>query len=232
MQLNVPPDLEALINKRLSSGAGGPPLGSTTKRGCPILSRFCERVGNDDAARGAFSCSCLQNPCKILGTGPLEQRTLMSALTEALIAVLNRLTVRPDAARRWAFFFPVGNILWEDEMPDSRDKWGMSAIERKTVNRLFEIRRQIWHGAELSAEEAAFWEAARSEAPDWALFQRLSLSDDDREYLKQVEEEAEKAFEMMCAEADKVEVRDKGDGVEEFSLTFDLTKDEDRWKDE
>ncbi len=149
----------------------------------------------------------------------------MSALTDAVVAILNRLTMRPDAARSWIFFFPVGNIFWQDEMPDPTDKAGISAIERNMVYRLFEIRRKIWHGADLFAEDAAFWEAARSEAPHWALFQRLSLSDDDREFLVQVEEQAEKAFEMMCAEADKVDVRDKGDGLQEFSLTFDLTKD-------
>jgi hypothetical protein len=60
------------------------------------------------------------------------------------------------------------------------------------------------------------------------LFQRLPLSNDDREFLKAVEAEAEKAFETMCAEADKVEITDKGDGSEEFRLTFDLTKDKDR----
>jgi hypothetical protein len=154
----------------------------------------------------------------------------MSALTDAVIAILNRLTMRPDAARSWIFFFPVGNILWQDEMPDPTDKAGISAIEWDMVHRLFEIRRKIWHGADLSAEDAAFWEAARSEAPDWALFQRLSPFDDDSRFLKEVEEEAEKAFEMMCAKADKVEVRDKGDGFQEFSLIFDLTKDKDRWQ--
>jgi hypothetical protein len=151
----------------------------------------------------------------------------MSPLTDTVVAILNRLTLRPDATRGWIVFFPVGNIFWQDEMPDPKDKARISAIEGQMVDRLFEIRRQIWHGANLSAEDAAFWDAARSEAPHWALFQRLSLSDDDRRYLKEVEEEAEKAFEIMCAEADKVEVTDKGDGLQEFRLTFDLTKDRD-----
>jgi hypothetical protein len=149
----------------------------------------------------------------------------MSVLTDAVADVLNRLTMRPDAARSWIIFFPDGSIFWEDEMPSDADRSKFSATERKMVDRLFEIRRRIWRGAELSPEDEAFWEAARSEAPDWALFQRLSLSDDDRKYLQQVEEEAEKEFQTMCARADKVEVRDKGDGTEEISLTFDLTKD-------
>jgi hypothetical protein len=155
----------------------------------------------------------------------------MRVLTDAVVAIVNRLSIRPDAARRWVIFFPVGNIFWEDELPGYPDKASLSAVERDMVHRLFEIRRRIWHEEELSAEDAAFWEAARSEAQDWALFQRLSLSDDDREFLRQVEEEAEKAFEMMCAKADKVDVRDKGDGLQEFSLIFDLTKGEDRWQD-
>jgi hypothetical protein len=79
-----------------------------------------------------------------------------------------------------------------------------------------------------SAEDAGFWEAARLEAPKWALFQRLSLSDDDREFLESVGKNVEKAFEMLCGEADEVTVSDKGDGTEEISVTFDLTKEKDR----
>jgi len=148
----------------------------------------------------------------------------MSALTDAVADVLNRLTLRPDAARSWVFFIGDGSIFWQDEMPSHEVKSKFSTAEHKMVDRLFEIRRKIWRGAELSSEDEAFWAAARSEAPDWALFQRLSLSDDDRKYLQEVEEEAEKEFQTMCARADKVEVRDKGDGVEEISLIFDLTK--------
>jgi len=154
----------------------------------------------------------------------------MSALTDAVADVLNGLPMRPDAARSWILFVGDGSIFWEDEMPDFAVRSKFSTTESKTVDRLFEIRRKIWSGAELPPEDEAFWEAARSQAPDWALFQRLSLSDDDREFLQQVEKEAEKAFEMMCAEADEVKVSDKGDGVEEISLTFDLTRDKDRWR--
>ena len=149
----------------------------------------------------------------------------MRVLTEAVITTLNKLTLRPDAARHWAFFLPVGNIFWDDEMPGQVDKSKFSADEWSMVHQLFLIRREIWHGAKLPAEQAELWESARSEAPNWALFHRLSLSDDDYDLLKQVEGEAEKAFEIMCAEADKVEIRDVGDGRQEFSLSFDLTKD-------
>jgi hypothetical protein len=140
----------------------------------------------------------------------------MSALTDTVIAILNRLTMRPDAVRSWIFFFPVGNIFWNDEMPDYPDKASFSAIERKMVHRLFEIRRKIWHGADLSAEDAAFWEAARSEAPDWALFQRLSLSDDDREFLKQVEDEAEKAFERCVLKPIRLKSRTRATDSRSF----------------
>jgi hypothetical protein len=159
-----------------------------------------------------------------------DRHTLPSitALTKPVIILLNRLTMRPEARRRVYFPLPVGSIYWEDEMPSRQDKAGLSVAERKAVNRLFSLRREIWHGAELSPEDAAFWEAARAEAPAWALFQRLSLSDDDHEFLKQAEEEGEKAFEMLCAEADEVEITDKGEGCQKFSLIFDLTKDKDR----
>src|SRR5271163_2643245 len=149
----------------------------------------------------------------------------MSALTDVVVGVLNRLTLRPDAARSPIFFIGGGSIFWRDEMPDFDTKRKFSTAEHKMVNRLFEIRREIWSGAELSPEDEAFWEAARSEAPKWALFQRLSLSEDDRECVKRAEEEGEKILEMMCAEADEVKVIEMSDGTQEFRLGFDLTKD-------
>jgi len=152
----------------------------------------------------------------------------MSALTTGLVTVLNRLTVRPEARRGVYFHLPVASIFWDDEMPSYPDKARFSTIEREMLNRLFSLRRKVWHGEEFSDEDAAFWEDARAEAPAWALFQRLSLSDDDREFLKQAEEEGEKAMEMLCAEADKVEISDNGDGIQQISLSFDLTKDKKR----
>ena len=83
----------------------------------------------------------------------------MSALTDALVDVLNRLTQRPDAVRCWIFFYRGRKHLLEDEMPDGEAKSKFSAAERKMVDRLFEIRRKIWRGAELSPEDEAFWEA-------------------------------------------------------------------------
>jgi len=63
-----------------------------------------------------------------------------------------------------------------------------------------------------------------------ASLQRLSLSEDDRKFLKQVEEEAEKATEMLPAEADEVEITNSGNGSQEVRLKFDLTKDTDSWR--
>jgi hypothetical protein len=195
------------------------------------MSEFLNRKGRlcSEAAGGLETCYCpftKANGRLEWGTGASQVRlTHMNVLTEAVADVLNRLTLRPDAARSWILFIGDGSIFWRDEMPDFATKRKFSTVEHKMVDRLFEIRRKIWSGAELSAEDEGFWEAARLEAPKWALYQRLSLSDDDREYIRQVEEEAEKAFEMLCAEADEVKVTDKGDGTEEISVRFDLTKD-------
>ena len=147
----------------------------------------------------------------------------MSALTDAVIALVNQLRMRPDATRRVSIL-PLGSIFWEDEWPEYAKFVALSDEEKESILRLYSLRRKIWDGAELPAEDALFWETAQAEAPDWALFHRLWLSDADREYRKKAEGECDKAFEMLCSEADECEVADKSHGLQEFRLKFDLTK--------
>jgi hypothetical protein len=121
-------------------------------------------------------------------------------------------------------WIPLGSIYWEDEMPDDRDLIRFSEEERNIILRLFSIRFKIWDDEPLSTEEVSLWEAARSDLGDWALFHRLVLSADDRDAREQAEREVEKGFEAFLGDADQVVLKDKGDGIQEFSATFDLTK--------
>ncbi len=147
----------------------------------------------------------------------------MGTLSEATVAILGGLHFRAEA-RRMVSLIPLGSIYWEDEMPDYLSLMKLSEDEKNAVWRLFAIRFKIWDSERLSAEDESFWESARSDVPDWALFFRLTLSADDREARRQTEAEVEKEFESFFGDADHVEVTDKDHGIQEWSATFDLTK--------
>jgi hypothetical protein len=144
-------------------------------------------------------------------------------MRESTIALLNSLRFRADAKRK-VCLIPLGSIYWEDEMPDLLDLVKLDADEQNAIWRLFGIRFKIWDGERLSADDAEFWEAARSEVSDWALFRRVTLSADDREARAKAESDVEREFAALFGSADQVELTDKGHGLQEFSATFDLTK--------
>jgi len=147
----------------------------------------------------------------------------MRVLSDATVAILNTMRFRPEA-KRTVSWLPLGSIYWEDEMPDWHNL-ALSKDERYTVIRLFAIRFKVWDNQQLSASDSVFWEAARAEAKNWALFQRLVLSEEDRAARKQAEKDAEEGFEAFFGDADQIELKKDENGLQEFSATFDLTKE-------
>jgi hypothetical protein len=147
----------------------------------------------------------------------------MRILTDAIITILRGLTARPDA-RRMVSVIPLGSIYWEDEMPGYPHLAELSSDERNIIWRLFDIRLRVWDSEVLSADDQALWDAARADVPTWALFHRLALSADDREARRQAEGDLQKEFEAFFGDADRVELTDKGHGLQESSAAFDLTK--------
>jgi hypothetical protein len=95
--------------------------------------------------------------------------------------------------------------------------------DRNRILLLFSIRFKIWDGKRLSDDEQSSWESARMQVPNWAFFSRLELSADDRRAREEAESAVEKELEAFFADADHLTISEK-DGVQNFSVTFDLTK--------
>ena len=142
-------------------------------------------------------------------------------LNKDIAGLLDSRQYRGDANRA-VCLMPLGSICWDDEMPDFRDLARFSADELKVIWRIFGIRFKIWDGQQLSTEDQFAWDAARLAAPNWALFQRLALSAEDRAAREEVENGVEKDWEEFLRGADEVKVTDEGQGVQSFSATFDL----------
>jgi hypothetical protein len=143
-------------------------------------------------------------------------------LTDRAIAYLQPLTFSTTAARLNCFI-PLGGIYWNDEIPDFDALLEIPEQDRLGIYKLFSIRFRIWKGEELDAAEKMFWEEARGQVPDYALFHRLKLSDEERTAQEQLETEMGEVFEAMFDCADEVSVSME-DGSPSFSATFDLTK--------
>lgn len=146
-------------------------------------------------------------------------------LTERAVAYLQPLRFSNSAERKTCFI-PLGGIYWEDEFPDFRKMMDLPEEDRSGIYRLLALRFKIWKGKELVGEDREFWDAARIQVPEYALFRRLKLSEEDRAAQEAIETEMQEVFELLFADADEVTITEKG-GFQNVSATFDLTKERD-----
>jgi hypothetical protein len=146
-------------------------------------------------------------------------------LSKDTLAHLSTLTYRADAKRQ-VCIVPLGSIYWDDEMPDIHRFVIFPEPDRTQVLRLFTIRLRIWDHQTLSEDDRQFWESVRSRAPDWALFRRLDLSEDDQREREEAERACAKEFEEFLADADQVTISEEKHGMQSFAATFHLNKDQ------
>lgn len=123
-------------------------------------------------------------------------------LSERMVAVLSALPYRPDS--EWQVnILPFGSVYWKDEMPEMRDM--LDTQDMTTVLRMFGIRLQLWDDEALNAEDRQLWDAVRRQVPDWALFKRLSLSDEQRAARERAEQQVQREFESLGGDQDEAE---------------------------
>ncbi|HLJ88088.1 MAG TPA: hypothetical protein VKZ53_14795 [Candidatus Angelobacter sp.] len=85
---------------------------------------------------------------------------------------------------------------------------------------------QLWDHQPLSDDDSEFWENLRSAAPNWAIFRRLELSDENRMVRERMERDCEKAVEEVFADADELTVCEVRPGIQSISATFWLNKEQ------
>jgi hypothetical protein len=144
-------------------------------------------------------------------------------LSKETVAQLSTLKYRPDAERKVSIL-PLGSIYWDDELPPPKKLVALPEADRKSVLRAFAIRFKLWDHQPLSDEDRTFWQRLHLLAPDWAIFRRLVLSEDDRRAREKAERECGRGFEELFASAYQVTVREEKHGLQSFSATFQLNK--------
>ena len=142
-------------------------------------------------------------------------------LSDGALKYLLPLKHDPKAERR-SCMIPMGGIYWADEIPDFHALMDVPEHDRTLIYRLFSIRFKLWAGDDLNDEDQSYWDSARSQVPDYPVFHRVHISDEDRAAQAAAQEDALAGFEALFADADDVTVNDDGS----FSVMFDLTKDE------
>ncbi|UCH21782.1 MAG: hypothetical protein JSU83_00490 [Deltaproteobacteria bacterium] len=145
-------------------------------------------------------------------------------LTDRAVSYLKPLIYNESAERR-ASLIPFGGIYWEDEIPDFHAFMEIPEYDRAGIIKLFYIRFKIWNEEELSNDEQKFWEDAKKRVSEYALFQRLELTKEDRQIQEETERGAEELFNAFTDGAEDVKISEK-DGVVSFSITHDLTKED------
>jgi len=145
-------------------------------------------------------------------------------LTEATTTMLSALTYRAGAKRR-VCVLPLGGIYWDDELPELRELTKIPQGDHGDIFRLLGIRSRLWRGEILSANDQQFWDGMQALVPSWAAFQRTQVSPEDLQADEDAQRETMEGLKAWFSDADEVSVSEK-DGLEHFSLTFDLTKSE------
>lgn len=146
-------------------------------------------------------------------------------LTHKTLAILSTLTYRPDA-QRGVSILPLGSIYWDDELPKMHNFVGFPEADRVQVLRVFAIRLKLWDHEALSDDDRELWDSVRSAAPEWAIFRRLDLSPDDRRAREEAERACASEFEEFLAGADEISISEEKHGIQSFSATFHLNKDQ------
>jgi hypothetical protein len=107
-------------------------------------------------------------------------------LSERMVARLSALQYRADA--KWGVSIePYSGIYWFDEMPETEpsEDWE----EMGMVFRMFWIRQQLWNSTVLTASDRQLWDAVLRLVPDWPLFKRVSLTNEQKAAWQEVERE-------------------------------------------
>jgi hypothetical protein len=123
-------------------------------------------------------------------------------LSEKAVALLAVLPYRPDA--KWAVnILPFGSIYWEDEMPllaDLLDKQQDMSI----IHGMFGVRLKLWDGQALDTQDQQLWDAVKRQVPQWALFHRLNLNDEQKHARQEAEEQVAREFDSWSDDPDSI----------------------------
>ncbi len=121
---------------------------------------------------------------------------------------------------------PYATLIWPDEHPnnDPVPRCGHQTCQHSIIY-LIEARSRYWDDQIVPEHLHDVWDQAQTLIPSWPGFQRLHLSDEQREKIRACMQSAQDFFDVFASEGDAVEIQEVAPGIEQLSITIDLTKD-------
>jgi hypothetical protein len=121
-------------------------------------------------------------------------------LSEKATAMIAAMPYQPDA--EWQVnILPFGSIYWADEMPSIAEMLDKPE-DVLVINLMFGLRMKLWDGEVLDAQEQQRWDAVRAQVPNWALFKRLTLSEQQKLARQEAEEQVEQELQSLADDAE------------------------------
>jgi len=145
-------------------------------------------------------------------------------LSQSTVDYISKLPFRADA-KRAVSLTPLGGVFWSDEVADFPSVGRLPESSRLELLRLFEIRYALWKHHPLSPDDQQYWDSARVQAPQYAIFQRIEVTSDIVDLQNQIEEESDAIFNALASQAANVGVTPRAPGVEAQTLALGLAQE-------
>ena len=98
-------------------------------------------------------------------------------VTPETARTIENLVLNPSASIVYCEL-PLGSIYFSDELPENLLPGRVA--DYLQVMRILGLRVNLWNGLALSAEDQAFWQDAQHRFPNWPVFQRMTLTPEQR----------------------------------------------------
>jgi len=97
---------------------------------------------------------------------------------------------------------------------------------------LVSARTRLWLHGEIPRELSRLWEEAQQQIPDWPGFQRLKISDEQRDAVRAFQAELDAVEESLAEEFDEASISVDENGMREFEgvWRFDKKKKKRWWE--
>ena len=119
-------------------------------------------------------------------------------LSAKIVGLLASRRYQPDA--EWEVnILPFGSIFWTDEMPAITDLFDRPD-DMAVIHAMFGIRLKMWDGVALDTQDQQLWDSVKRQVPQWALFERLILTDEQRLAREKAVRQVEQEFESIGPE--------------------------------
>jgi hypothetical protein len=144
-------------------------------------------------------------------------------LSDDAVKQIKKLSFDPKAEIVYCTL-PLRSIFWTDELPRLRFHAFRQGDDHNMVLRLFTIRIKIWNETVLNEDEEVLWQHAIEQLPEWPIFKRTVLTEEQRLAHQDAEKSADDFFEELSNSADEVLISTT-DGITNFSIKIPIKDD-------